>query len=158
MSFERPSFENPQETKSEVAKPKAEENKSEKKLDEKERLGMERRLNEFNRQLENLKKGLKSMEGTPGSQPITNPDDPNRSEMRKILDREHELNSAQSPIDAKDPNRRTEYQDWLNALEDGKRATKQLKASLEHRIEDRKTEISKLEEEKRKIEEQIQRG
>ena len=155
MSFERPSFENSEETKSEAVKPKVEESKDKEKLDEKERLGMERRLNEINGQLENLINGLKSMEGTPGAQPIQNPDDPNRSEMRKILDKEFELNSAQSSIDSKDPNRRTEYQDWLNALKDSKRATKELKASLERRIEDRKTEISKLETEKRRIEEQM---
>ena len=114
---------------------------------------LEMRTIEINKRLSDLKKGLKSMEGTPGNQPITNPDDPNRSEMRKILDKEFELNSVQSPIDSKNPNRRTEHQDWLNALEDSKRATKELKASLERRIEDTKTEILKLEEEKRKIEE-----
>lgn len=158
MSFGRSPFEKPEETKSEAVRQKVEENKGEKKPDEKERVGIERKLNEINGQLENLKKGLKSMEGTPGSQPIQNPDDSNRSEMRKILDKEHELSSAQSPIDSKSPNRRTEYEDWVRALEDSKRATQRLKTSLERRIGDTKFEIFKLEEEKRKIEEQMQRG
>ena len=81
-------------------------------------------------QLKNLKEALKSMEGP---------------EMRKILDKEYELNSAQSPIDATDPNRRVEYDEWKRALHDSRRATQELKKDLEHRIDARKTEIANLE-------------
>src|SRR3989344_5111593 len=87
-------------------------------------------------QLQNLREGLKSMEGP---------------EMRKILDKEFELNSAQSPIDATDPNRRDEYDEWVRAIHDSRRATQELKEALKDRIEDRKTEIYELEKEQGKI-------
>lgn len=69
--------------------------------------------------------------------------------MRKILDKKFELNSAQSPIDSTDPNRRVEYDEWVCSLEDSRQATQALKSDLERRIEARKAEISKLEAEQR---------
>ena len=86
-------------------------------------------------QLQNLKKGLESMKGP---------------EMRKILDKEFELSSAQSPIDSTDPNRRVEYDEWRRTLHDSRRATQELKKDLERRIEERQAEIYKLEAEQRK--------
>lgn|GEM_PF-4843850 len=82
--------------------------------------------------LRNLKEALKTMEGP---------------EMRKILDREFELNSAQSPIDSTDQNRRVEYRDWVNALSTSRRATQELKENLRRRIEATKIEIGELERE-----------
>ena len=86
-------------------------------------------------QLQNLKKGLESMKGP---------------EMRKILDKEFELSSAQSPIDSTDPNRRVEYDEWRRTLHDSRRATQEFKKNLERRIEERQTEIYKLATEQRK--------
>ncbi|OHB17362.1 MAG: hypothetical protein A2913_00900 [Parcubacteria group bacterium RIFCSPLOWO2_01_FULL_40_65] len=104
---------------------------------ESEKPDLGKRLAEISEQPQNLKEALKSMEGL---------------EMRKILDKEYELNSAQSPIDATDPNRRREYDEWVHAFHESRQATQELKKDLERRIEARKMEIYKLGEEQRKIE------
>ncbi|KKT40546.1 MAG: hypothetical protein UW30_C0021G0001 [Candidatus Giovannonibacteria bacterium GW2011_GWA2_44_13b] len=136
-----------------VLKSEAQETKNEPKEDNRV---LETRSREVDGKLQDLKKSLKSMEGTPGAQPIQNPDDPNRSEMRKLLDQQHKIESAVSPIDSTNPNRKTEYEDWARAIDSGKRDTQRLIQSLERRIGDTKVEIFKLEEEKAKLEKQIQ--
>ncbi|OGF69853.1 hypothetical protein A3H65_03045 [Candidatus Giovannonibacteria bacterium RIFCSPLOWO2_02_FULL_45_14] len=134
-------------------KPEVKETKNESKEDKR---GLEQRLQETNQKLDDLKNALKSMEGIPGNQPITNPDDPNRSEMRKLLDQQYKLNGSISPIDSTNPNRKGEYEEWARAVDTSKQANKQQIASLERRIADTKFGIFKLEEEKAKIEQQIQ--
>ena len=98
-----------------------------------EQMGIKKETAE-SKQLQNLKNGLESMKGL---------------EMRKILDKEYELNSAQSPIDSTDPNRKVEYDEWVHAIHDSKQATQELKKDLERRIEDIQAEIRKLEAEQR---------
>lgn len=136
-----------------LSKPDAKEPKNELKEDKRT---LEIRLREADQKLQDLKKSLKSMEGTPGAQPIQSPDDPNRSEMGKLLDQQYKLNGAISPIDSKNPNRKGEYDEWANALDTSRRANKQQIASLERKIADTKFGVFKLEEEKAEIEKQIQ--
>tara|TARA_Y100000310_G_scaffold281020_1_gene301166 strand:- start:1526 stop:1906 length:381 start_codon:yes stop_codon:yes gene_type:complete len=112
---------------------------------EKENSSEGQELDRKKEQLKLLREQLESMEGHAGEE--SGEGNPDRSEMRKILDKEYELNSAQSPIDATDPNRKVEYEEWVGALDDSKKATQGLKLNLERRIEDKKTEISRLEEE-----------
>ena len=79
-------------------------------------------------------------------------------EMRKILDKEFDLNSKQSPISSTDPNRRVEYDMWVRALHDSRAAVQWQKADLGRRIDECQGGISKLEKEKKEIESRIQRG
>lgn len=104
---------------------------------------LEHRLWEIPAKIKELEEGLTRMKGP---------------EMRKILDREFELNSALSPIDSTDPKRAREYEEWVRALNDSRAATQELKADLGRRIDKYQKEINGLEEEKRKIEGRIQRG
>ena len=79
-------------------------------------------------------------------------------EIRRILDKEYQLNSSQSPIDSTDPNRRREYEMWVSALESSRVATQNMKANLGVRIDEYQRKISVLEKEKREAEQRIQRG
>jgi len=104
---------------------------------------LERRLAEIPSKIKDLEQGVAEMKGP---------------EMRKILDKEFELNSALSPIDSTDPNRRNEYEEWKRALYDSRAATQEMKADLGKRIDDYQKKIIGLEEEKRETENRIQRG
>ena len=107
----------------------------------------EKELAAIKDETQELEKRLKAMESTGEG-----------SEMRKILDKEYRLNSAISPIDATNPNRSVEYNDWLNALKDSKRAVQEQKHNLERRIEATKAEILKLGGMQYTLEERIRRG
>jgi len=104
---------------------------------------LEQRLGAIPAEIENYRRGLEEMKG---------PD------MKKILDKEFELNSKQSPIDSTDPNRQREYEMWVRALDDSRKATQYLKADLGERIDKYQKKISELEKEKSDIERRIQRG
>lgn len=104
---------------------------------------LEQRLWAIPKEIENYKQGLEEMKG---------PD------MRKILDKEYELNSALSPVDSTDPNRVREYEAWVRALKDSKQATQQMKVDLGRRIDEFQKKIGELEAEKSEIERRIQRG
>src|SRR3989344_6175337 len=80
-------------------------------------------------ELRSLRAGLESMEGP---------------EMREILDREFELNSAQSPVSSTDAKRTREYDEWLRTLNFNKGANQSRKSDLERRIKAKRAEISKL--------------
>ncbi|HEY0221007.1 MAG TPA: hypothetical protein VGC58_02165 [Candidatus Paceibacterota bacterium] len=69
---------------------------------------------------------------------------PNRSQMRVILDEEWKLDSAQSPFSATDPGQRSEYEDWVRNLEDSRRAVQERKADLQRRISEKKEELQRL--------------
>jgi hypothetical protein len=102
---------------------------------------LEKRLSEIPAEIEDFKRRLEISRG---------PD------MRKILDKEYELNAALSPVDATDPNRRREYEDWASALKDSRAVTQEMKAHLGRQIDEYSKKISDLENEKRKIEERFQ--
>ncbi len=104
---------------------------------------LEQRLTQIPVKIKELEEGLTRMKGP---------------EMRKILDKEFELNSALSPIDSTDPRRAREYEEWVRALHDSRAATQEMKADLGRRIDKYQSEISGLEREKRGIESRIQRG
>lgn len=108
-----------------------------------ERPRLERRLQDIPAEIKNLEEGLKNMTGP---------------EMRRILDREFELNSKLSPVDSTDPTRAVEYDMWKRAIEDGRRATQSLKQNLQSRIDDYRKKIGGLEREKTETERRIQRG
>ena len=107
----------------------------------------EKELAAIKKKAQELEERLKAMESTEEG-----------SEMRKILDKEYRLNSAISPIDATDANRSVEYNDWVNALKDSKRAEQERKNNLERKIEAAKAEILKLGERQYTLEERIRRG
>ncbi|MBI2670242.1 MAG: hypothetical protein HYX20_03810 [Candidatus Yanofskybacteria bacterium] len=104
---------------------------------------LEQRLWAIPAELENLKRALEESKGL---------------DMRKILDKEFELNSALSPVDSTNPNRQREYEEWTRALKDSKQATQQMKADLGRRIDEYQKKIYELEKEKSEIEKRIQRG
>jgi chaperonin cofactor prefoldin len=105
---------------------------------------LERRLAEIPVKIKELEEGLTRMKGP---------------EMRRILDKEFELNSAMSP-DSTDqsPRGRREFEDWQRAINISKGGTQEMKADLGRRIDGAQKEISGLEKEKREIESRIQRG
>ena len=96
-----------------------------------------RNESEIKAQLQRMQLGLRHLKGR---------------QMREVLDREYELNSALSPMDSTDPNKRAEYEDWKRALETSRRATQELKQDLERKIEEGETEINRLLLELRKTE------
>ncbi len=108
-----------------------------------EKQKLEQRLAEVPVKIKDLEQGLTNMKGL---------------EMRRIIDKEFELNSALSPIDSTDPNRAREYEMWVSALNDSRSATQEMKADLGRRIDEYQKQISELEHEKREIENRIQRG
>jgi len=79
-------------------------------------------------------------------------------EMRRILDKEYKLNSAQSPIDSTDPRRQREYEEWVRAVGESKRATARMKQNLEVRVQKKQARVDELKAEKETIEQRIQRG
>lgn len=104
---------------------------------------LERRLTEIPAKIKELEQALIELKGP---------------EMRKILDKEFQLNSAQSSVDSTNPNMAREYDMWVRALNDSRDAVQRQKANLGTRIDKYQSEISGLEKEKREAEQRIQRG
>lgn len=107
-----------------------------------EKQKLEQRLTEIPAKIKDLEQGLANMKGP---------------EIRRILDKEFELNSALSPVDSTDPNKAREYEMWVSALKDSRAATQEMKADIGRRIDKYQSDITKLENEKREIEKRIQR-
>mgnify|MGYP001559034983 CR=1 FL=1 len=103
---------------------------------------LESRLLHIPTEIAELEQGLAKMKGL---------------EMRRILDKEYELNSAMTP-DSIDPNKRHEYEEFVRALDISREAVQQQKANLGARIDEYQKKISGLEQEKREAEQRIQRG
>ena len=110
---------------------------------QKEKPKLEQRLQEIPKEIEDKTRIVAE---------LTGPD------MRKILDQEYKLNSALSPVDSTDSSRQREYEMWVQANEDGRRAVKSQKADLGVRIDKYRKQIRELEVEKTEIERRIQRG
>lgn len=109
-----------------------------------EKPNLQKRLEEIPREIAEIEQSLTEMQG---------------QEMRKILDRGHQLNSSLSPISSTDPSRQREYDMWAQALGESKRATAQMKQDLEARIQKKKAEADKLkQEEMATIQQRMERG
>jgi chaperonin cofactor prefoldin len=105
---------------------------------------LEQRLAEIPAKIKELEERLVAMKGP---------------EMRRILDREFELNSAMSPDSTdKSPRGVREFESWRESINISKGGTREIKANLGTRIDDYQRRISVLEKEKREAEQRIQRG
>ena len=108
-----------------------------------ERPQLERRLADIRKEMDDLNGLLEHLKGPT---------------MRQVLDNEHRLNSALSPVDSTDPNKAQEYEMWAKDLEENRGVMVQVKASLEERIKAKEDARLKLRIEQGDLEQRTQRG